>query len=77
MTSLSVPHPGLADDEGKLKLATDGKPYTTLGYTNGPGAYATGTNFTRPNATSTNTCMYSLSQCFSLSIRTQMATVYA
>ncbi|KAH3827561.1 hypothetical protein DPMN_129498 [Dreissena polymorpha] len=46
---------GLADEQGKLKLATDGKPYTTLAYSNGPGAYANGVNFTRPNVTSTNT----------------------
>ena len=36
-------------------LANDHKPFTTLGYTNGPGAYAGVNATTRPNITNTNT----------------------
>ncbi|WAR14887.1 PPBT-like protein, partial [Mya arenaria] len=38
-----------------LKLAGDSQPFTTLGYTNGPGGYATGLNESRPNLTSVDT----------------------
>ncbi|XP_052819506.1 alkaline phosphatase-like isoform X2 [Mya arenaria] len=47
---------GLTDDKGEhLKLAGDSQPFTTLGYTNGPGGYATGLNESRPNLTSVDT----------------------
>ena len=52
---------GLADDDNpelldeQLYFATDKKPFSTLGYTNGPGGYSHGTATVRPNITSTNT----------------------
>ena len=47
---------GLIDDRaGANMLANDNKPFTTLGYTNGPGAYAGVNATTRPNITNTNT----------------------
>ena len=51
---------GLTDDHnaevlGELNLATDKKPYSTLGYTNGPGGYSNITATVRPNITTTNT----------------------
>ena len=51
---------GLTDDHnaevlGELNLATDKKPYSTLGYTNGPGGYSNVTATVRPNITTTNT----------------------
>ena len=47
---------GLTDDRaGANMLANDHKPFTTLGYTNGPGAYAGVNATTRPNITNTNT----------------------
>lgn len=46
---------GLADDSdamnGSLKLALDGKPYSTLGYANGPGSFVTENATVRPDIT--------------------------
>ena len=50
---------GLTNDDekevGHNKLGTDNKPFTTLGYTNGPGAFASVNETVRPNLTVTDT----------------------
>jgi len=45
------------DNGGLPKLADDGRPFTTLGYNNGPGSYASGPNVTRPDLTDVATGM--------------------
>lgn len=43
---------GFTDDQkGKAQMADDKKPFTTVSYANGPGAYATTANSSRPNNT--------------------------
>ena len=51
---------GLADnnENGGLKLADDKKPYSTLGYANGPGSFVSVNATVRPNITLTNMGRY-------------------
>jgi alkaline phosphatase len=51
---------GLSANEGHLALAEDGKPYTTLGYMNGPGAVPA--NAPRPDLTNVDTQSLSFHQ---------------
>lgn len=46
---------GKTDDGGQNAVGSDGKPFTTLLYANGPGAFAVNGDSTRPNVTDTDT----------------------
>lgn len=46
---------GLARGKDGIIKGTDGKPYTTLGYANGPGAFAADTPATRPDLSTVDT----------------------